>query len=123
MNPHFHFHLACCCCRDINRAFQSLSDLSSAKQQQFIPHPVRETLHLCTPAAVAEPKGLQYSGSSDSEVEEGGGDGVEGEAAALQAPTAVGYTSGTTTGGPDGDQPPHGLSLKLPLHSLKKQSQ
>lgn len=87
-------------------------------------------MHPLTAAAVAVPKGqdaepkdLHYSSGSDSDVDEGRRAEVEGEPAVLQAPAAVGHASGAATGDPDGDHPTHGLPLKLPFHSLQKQSE
>lgn len=71
----------------------------------------------------AEPEGVQYSSGSDSDVDEGGRAGGEGEPGGLQTPATVEHTGGTAAGEPDGDKPPHGLPLKLPFHSLQKQAE
>ena len=118
----------CHSCRDINRAFQSLSDLSSVRQHEDTPRPLEETKHPHTAAAAqpqrqeAEPEGVDYSSGSDSDVDKGGREGREGRPAGLQTPAAVGHASGTAAGEPDGGKPPHGLPLKLPFHSLQKQA-
>lgn len=121
------------CYRDINRAFQSLSDLSSVKQRDEAPVPVVETMppQMAPLPQVQEPEaeGVQYLSGSDSDVDEGGAAGRERESALLQPQGVVGHVGGTTGGEPSGDKPPRGdrpprgLPLKLPFHSLQQQSE
>ena len=118
------------CYRDINRAFQSLSDLSSVRQCDAAPVPVVEPKQPEIAAAppwplVQEPEAecVQYSSGSDSDADEGGAAARERESALLQAQAALGRVSGASRGDPSGEEPPRGLTLKLPLHSLQQQSE
>ena len=66
---------------------------------------------------------VQYSSGSDSDADDGGAAGKEGESALPLAQCAVGSGGGSTGGDSTGETLTPGLSLKLPFHPLQKQTE